>query len=195
MGSRLNPEQRDQFAADAAARYESGEAWQQIGATYGITGAHVRLLTVARHRISDRRWGQSPVAGPLEVRRRREEGQTLDEIQIARALDCSRQAVRSALEAAGSTPATRYPRLSQRREPKPDEIERVRELYESCPEAPRGCAGAHDVRGSEGRTVAQACRELVISGVPMQALSRAIGRGPTWMHRLLSIHDLRRAPC
>src|SRR5690606_1688787 len=112
-----------------------------------------------------------PIADPLEARRGREEGQTLDE--IAAALGCSRQAVRTALEAAGSTPATRYPRLSQRREPTPDEIELVRELYELCPDALRSRPGARDVRGSEGRTVAQACHDLVVSGVPMQALSRA----------------------
>lgn len=189
---KLTPQQRDQIATDAAKRYTAGEAWRQIGASYGITGEHVRRLTTARHDITYRRWGQRPMADPHEARRRREEGQTLDE--IARSLDCSRQAVRTALEDAGSAPTTRYPRLSQRRDPTPDEIDRVLALYESCPDAPRNRPGARDVRGSEGRAVAQACHDLVVSGVPMQALSRALGSGQTWVHWILGIHDLRPAP-
>lgn len=95
----MSPEQRDQIAADASTRYELGETWRQIGASYGISGAHVRRLTTARHDITYHRWGRRPVADPQEVSWRRDEGQTLDE--IAAALDCSRQAVRTALEAGG----------------------------------------------------------------------------------------------
>lgn len=191
MRGRLGAEQRDRIAADASARYEAGETWQQIGVRYGLSGAYVRRLTTARHDITYHRWGQRPAADPQDASRRRDEGQTLDE--IAAALGCSRQAVRTALETAGRTPATRYPRLSERREPTPDELERIRALYEACPAAPRSRPGAHDVRGPEGRAVAQACHDLVITGVPMQTLSRALGRGPTWAHWILGIHDLRPA--
>jgi hypothetical protein len=187
----LSPEQRDQIAADASTRYELGETWQQIGASYGISGEHVRRLTTARHNITYHRWGQRPVADPQEVSRRREEGQTLAE--IAAALDCSRQAVRTALETAGKRSATRYPRLSERRAPTPAELEWISALYEACPAAPRSRPGAHDMRGPEGRAVAEACHDLVAEGVPMETLSKALGRAATWVHWLLGIHDLRSA--
>lgn len=188
----LTPAQRDQIAGDAAARYEAGEGWEPIGASYGITGGHVRRLTTARHDITYRHWGQQPVADVDEVLRRREDGQTLD--QIARALECSRQAIRTALEAAQRAPATRYPRLSRRRVPTDDELAEIRGLYEACPQAPRARAGARHVRGEEGRVLAEACRALVDDGIPMAALSHALGRGPTWVHWLLSCHDLRPDP-
>ena len=189
---KLTPAQRDQIAVDAAARYRAGESWAQIGADYGITGAYTYRLTTARHDITFRRWGQQPVADSDEVVRRREDGQSLD--QIAYALGCSRQAVRTALETAGGVPSTRYPRLSERRLPTDDEIAELRRLYEACPQAPRARPGARAVRGDEGRVLAETCRELVDDGIPMQTLSRALGRGPTWMHWLLSIHDLRPDP-
>lgn len=188
---RLTPERRDQIAADAAARYTAGESWQQIGADYGITGEHVRRLTTARHDITYRRWGRPPVADPQEVSRRRSEGQTLD--TIAEALGCSRQAVRTALETTGQASVTRYPRLSERRTPTTAEVEQIIGLYEACPQAPRSRPGAHDMRGPEGRAVAEACHELVTDGVPMQTLSTALGRAATWVHWIFDIHDLRPA--
>lgn len=189
---KLTPAQRDQIAADAAVRYAAGETWAQIAADYGITGVHVRRLTVARHDITYRRWGQQPVADVDEVLRRRQNGQSLD--QIAEALDCSRQAVRTALETATGVSSTRYPRLSRRRQPTGDEIAEIQALYEVCPQAPRARPGARYVRGDEGRALADACRGLVDDGVPMDTLSRSVGRGPTWTHWLLTIHDLRPDP-
>lgn len=181
MGVRwLEPEQRDAIASDAAERYQAGEAWADIGSSYGITGAHVRRLTVARHDVTFRRWGQRPVADVEEVCRRRDRGESLD--AIATALDCSREAIRTALERAGRTPQTRYPRLSARRSPTEGELERIAALYEGCPEAPRSRPGFRHVRGDEGRLLAEACRELVVFGVPMATPSTAIGRGPTWVH-------------
>lgn len=192
MPRRLTPERREQIASDAAERYRAGESWEQIGERHGITGAHARRLTVARHNITYRRWGQRPSADPQQVCRLREEGRTLD--QIAEHLSVSRQAVRTALEAAGKTSPTRYPRLSQRRAPTPEELERIDTLYRACPEAPRSRPGFRDTRGAEGRAVAEACRDLIDDGVPMQTLSRALGRGSTWAHWILAIHDLRPSP-
>lgn len=191
MARTLTPEQRDKIAADAARRYAAGEAWRRIGDSYGISGEHVRRLTTARHDITYHRWGRRPAADPQDVSRRRDEGQSLAE--IAAALECSRQAVRTALETAGTTSVTRYPRLSERRGPTPAELERISALYEACPAAPRSRPGAHDMRGPEGRAVAQACHDLVADGVPMQTLSKALGRAATWVHWLLGIHDLRPA--
>lgn len=191
MARRLTPERRDEIAADAASRYASGESWQQIGARYGLSGEYIYRLATARHDITYRRWGRRPAADPQDVSRRRDQGQTLAE--IAAALGCSRQAVRTALEAAGKRSATRYPRLSQRRDPTPDELERISALYEACPAAPRSRPGAHDMRGPEGHTVALACHDLVADGVPMQTLSQALGRAATWVHWLLGIHGLRPA--
>ncbi|SLM92697.1 hypothetical protein [Brachybacterium nesterenkovii] len=57
MTVRLTPEQRDQIAADAAVRYAAGESWQQIGTSCGVTGEHVRRITVARFEVTYRRWG------------------------------------------------------------------------------------------------------------------------------------------
>src|SRR5699024_7925092 len=58
---KLTPAQRDQIAADAAARYRAGESWQQIAQSHGVTGEHVRRLTIVRHDITYRRWGRRPV--------------------------------------------------------------------------------------------------------------------------------------
>lgn len=189
---KLTPEQRDQIAADAATRYRAGETWAQIAADHGVTGDYVRRTTIARYDITYRRWGQRPVADVDEVLRRRADGQTLDE--IAEALGCSRQAVRTALETAKRATATRYPRLSRRRQPTEDEIAELRGLYTQCPQARRNREGSRAVRGPEGRSLAEACYGLVIDGIPMATLSRALGRGATWMHWLLSIHDLRPDP-
>lgn len=189
---KLTPAQRDQIAADAATRYRAGETWEQIAADHGVTDDYVRRTTIARHNITYRRWGQQPVADVDTVLRRRADGQSLD--QIAEALGCSRQAVRTALETAGSVPSTRYPRLSRRRQPTADEVTELRRLYLRCPQAPRNREGSRAVRGPEGRVLAEACHRLVIDGIPMATLSRALGRGPTWMHWLLSIHDLRPDP-
>lgn len=191
MAARLTAEQRDQIAADAAERYRAGETWGQIGATHGIGGDYVRRLTTARHDIRYRRWGQHPIADVDEVCRRRDEGQTLD--QIAQALGCSRQAVRTALEAARRAPDTRYPRLSRRRPPTPAELEELQALIAACPPAPRSREGSRDARGPEGRVLAEACLALVTDGVPMATLSRALQRGPTWVHWLLRCHQIQPA--
>ncbi|HEX7350574.1 hypothetical protein [Brachybacterium sp.] len=182
---KLSTEQRDDVADDAAIRYRAGESWAEIGARYDLTPQYVYRLTTARHDITFRRWGRQPFADVDEVVRRREDGQTLE--QIAEDLGCSRQAIRTALETAGRTPPTRYPRLAESRTPTADEIAELRGLYEACPQAPR----ARAVRGEEGRVLAGACRSVVDDGVPMQRLSVALGRGATWLHWLLSCHDLR----
>ena len=189
---RLTPEQRDAIADDAVRRYRAGETWGEIGIRHGITGVHARRLTAARHDITYRPWGQRPVADVQEVCRRREGGQTLD--QIAQALGCSRQAMRTALESAQGMPVTRYPRLSRRRAPSEAELEEVRALYEACPPAPRSREGSRDMRAEEGRAVAEACHALVVDGVPMATLSRELGRGSTWVQWLLTLHDLRPPP-
>lgn len=191
-GRRLAENERGEIAATAARRYHNGESWAQIAKDYELTSTYVHRLTTARHTIHYRRWGQRAIADVNEVLRRRDEGQTLNE--IAKALDCSRQAVRTALERAGRTPTTRYPELAQRRTPTPTEISTVAELYEACPQAPRNREGSRHIRGDEGRTLAEACRALVDDGVPMANLSRSLGRGPTWVHWLLSCHDLRPEP-
>lgn len=186
---RLTDEQRDRIADDAATRYRAGESWAEIAASHGLTRQYVHRLTVARHDISYRRWGQEPVADIDAVVALRDRGKTLQ--QIADELDCSRQAVRTALESAKRTADTRYPRLSERRTPTDHEIARLTALYEACPQAPRAREGARAVRGPEGRHLAEECRAVVDDGVPMQTLSLALGRGPTWVHWLLGLHDLR----
>lgn len=189
---KLTPQQRDQIAADAAARYRAGESWAQIAESHGVTGEHVRRLTIARHDITYRRWGRRPVADLDEVVKRRDTGQTLN--QIAGDLGCSRQAVRTALETAHRGRVTRYPRLSRRRAPTENEIAELRGLYEACPQAPRAREGARAIRGVEGRVLAEACRSVVEDGVPMETLSIALGRGATWLHWLLGCHALRPEP-
>lgn len=161
---KLTTEQRDDVAADAALRYRGGESWAEIGARYDLTPQYVYRLTTARHDITFRRWGRQPFADVAEVVRRRDDGQTLD--QIAEDLGCSRQAIRTALETAGRTPPTRYPRLAESRTPTADEIAELLGLYEACPQAPRAREGARAVRGPEGRLLAEACRSVVDDGVP-----------------------------
>lgn len=189
---KLTPEQRDQVAANAAARYQAGETWAEIAAGYDLTPQYVYRLTTARHDITFRRWGQQPLADIDQVVQRREDGQTLD--QIAEELGCSRQAIRTALENAQRVPTTRYPRLSERRAPTEAEIAELRGLYEACPQAPRNREGSRAVRGPEGRLLAEACRSVVDDGVPMSTLSTALGRGQTWVHWLLGCHGLRLEP-
>lgn len=189
---RLTAGERDAIATDAVARYVAGETWKQIASTYGITGEHVRRLTVARHDIAYHRWGSRPVADVDTVLERRTAGETLD--QIAAALGCSRQAVRTALESRQGPPASRYPVLGQRRAPTPTEVERLMALYNACPPAPRARPGSRYTRGDEGRVLAEACAAVVTDGVPMATLSRAIGRGTVFVHSLLTLHDLRPVP-
>lgn len=189
---RLTAGERDAIAADAATRYVAGETWKQIGSAYGVTGEHVRRLTVARHDITYRRWGSRPVADVDTVLERRTAGETLD--QIAAALGCSRQAVRTALESRQGPPASRYPVLGQRRAPTPTEVEQLMTLYGACPPAPRARPGARYTRGAEGWVLAEACAAVVADGVPMATLSRAIGRGTVFVQWLLTLHDLRPVP-
>lgn len=94
---------------------------------------------MARHQIAYCRRGCCPAADPYEVCRHRYDRKTLDD--IAYALSCSRQAVRTTLETAHRKTPTRYPRLPQRQDPTRDEIDRVRALNESCPDAPRSPLG------------------------------------------------------
>lgn len=142
---KLTAEQRDRLAADAADRYRAGESWAEIATSYDLTPQYVYRLTVARHDIDFRTWGQHPVADVDDVVSRRDKGQSLQ--QIAEELGCSRQAVRTALETANHSRQTRYPRLSHRRAPTHDEIAELRSLYEACPQAPRAREGARAVRG------------------------------------------------
>lgn len=69
---KLTPEQRDDVADDAAIRYRAGESWAEIATSYDLTPQYVYRLTVARHDITYRRWGQQPLANIDEVVRRRE---------------------------------------------------------------------------------------------------------------------------
>lgn len=189
MPKPLTPDQRDTIARDAAARYTAGETWQQIAADHGLSAEHVRRLTIARHDVSFRRWGQQPVADPAEVLVRREEGQSIP--KIASALGCSITAVRTALEAAQGVPKTRYPRLALRRNPTPSELAHLVALYEACPPAPRNRPDHRETRSLEGRALAKACRALVDDGVPMATLSTGMGRGAGYVDWLLRVHDLR----
>lgn len=188
----LTQEQRDDVADDAAIRYRGGESRAEIATSYDLTPQYVYRLTTARHDITYRRWGQQPIADVDDVVRRRDNGQTLD--QIAEELGYSRQAIRTALETAGRTPPTRYPRLAESRTPTAAEINEIRGLDEACPQAPRAREGARAVRGSDGRDLAEACRSVVHDGVHMQTLSVALGPGATWLHWLLGCHDLRPEP-
>lgn len=189
---RLSTEERDSIAMAAAQRYKQGESWAEIARDYNLTSAYVRRLTTARHPINYHRWGQQPTADIEQVNQLRDNGCTLE--GIAEALGCSRQAARTALERAGRTPPTRYPRLSERRVPSPAETASLVQLYEACPQAPRNREGSRNTRGPEGRALAEACRALVDDGIPMATLSTALGRGPTWIHWLLGTHDLRPDP-
>lgn len=192
MQGRMTEADRVRIAAVAFERYESGESWDQISKDFDIHPGHVRRLTTARHPVSFRRWGQVRVASIDEVTRRRADGESIQ--AIATALGCSRTAVRTAIERAAGVPMSRYPRLSARRDPTQAELRKITALYEACPPAPRARPGSRDTGGENGLALAIACRKLVESGVPMQNLSRALGRGPTWVHWLLGRHDQRLEP-
>ena len=189
MSQKYTAVQRDQIAADAARRYDTGETWAQIAASYDLSADYVRRLTTARHPVTFRRWGQRPLVDPAEAAQRRSKGHTV--ARIAEDLQCSRQAVRTALQAAGYAPATRYPRLGARRDPSEAELETLAALYSACPPGIRARPGARDIRGEEGRALAQACHDVVADGVPMATLSTALGRGPTWVHWLLGVHGVQ----
>ena len=77
---KLTPEQRDDVADDAATRCRAGESWAEIAARNCLTPQYVYRLTVARHNIDYRKWGQRPVANVIEVLKRKDNGQTLDQI-------------------------------------------------------------------------------------------------------------------
>ncbi|MBK0332063.1 helix-turn-helix domain-containing protein [Brachybacterium sp. MASK1Z-5] len=189
MRGRLTEEQRDQIARVAHDRYEAGESWREIALDLDLHPGTVQRLVTQCRPVTFRRWGQKPIADPAEVVRRRESGETLDE--IARTLGCSRTAVRTALEGEQGPPATRYPRLGARRTPADTELAEFRRLLEACPQAPQARPGHLDLGGPEGLQVATACLALVEDGVPMATLSRALGHGPTWVHWLLGKHDLQ----
>lgn len=189
---RLTAAERDDIAAAAVQRYEQGESWAEIAVDYGLSSAYVYRLTAARHTINCRRWGQRPIADVDEVIQLRSQGYTLE--AIAQQLDCSRQAVRTALERVDHAASTRYPRLSRRRDPSSAEIASIVQLYEQCPQAPRNREGFRNTRSTEGRALAEACRHLVEDGIPMATLAKSLGRGPTWIHWLLNTHDLRPEP-
>lgn len=189
---RLTPEEREAIAREAHDRYLAGETWAQIAADHDLHPGHVCRLVRIHAPVEYRRWGQKPIADVDDVARRRAVGQTLD--QIAAALGCSRTAVRTALEASGGTPVSRYPRLSGRRAPTDAEIRELMAMYDACPVASRARPEHRDVRSAAGADLAAACRAIVDDGVPMGTLSRALGRGVTWVHRLLALHDERPTP-
>lgn len=185
MPRALTPEQRDHIAADAARRYAAGESWRQIAVDHGIHKDTLRRLTVARHDITVHPWGQKPIADVALVRELRGEGRSIP--AIARELGLSQTAVRTALGTEGRE--TRYPLLGQRADVTDADKVRVRALYEACPPS-QGRPGARATRGPEGRLLAEACRELVDAGVPMETVGRALGRAPSYMSWLLACHDL-----
>lgn len=189
MSARLTSAQRARIADEAARRYNEGATWAEIAADHQLSSAYVRRLAIARHDITYRRWGQQAVVNPDEAQDLHNDGKTLE--AMAKELGCSRQAIRTALEAAGRSALTRYPKLSTKREPSAEEVRRISRLYETCPQAPRSRKGSRNVRGTEGRALAAACLEVVLTGVPMSSLSRALDRGPTWVHWLLSCHEMQ----
>ena len=191
MRGPLTDTRRDEIARIGHDRYEAGESWAQIARDLDLHPGSLRRIVAQLHPVEYRRWGQRTAADPTEVTRRREQGESIQ--SIAESLECSRTAVRTALESVSGPPATRYPRLSTRRDPTSAELQELRRLYEACPEAPRNRPGHRETRGEEGAELAAACAALVADGVPMQTLSLAMGRGATWVHWLLGQHDLRPA--
>lgn len=188
---RLTTAEREEIARTGHDRYEAGESWSAIARDLDLHPGSLRRIVAQLHPVKYRRWGQHTVADPAEVVRRREQGESIQSIAVS--LGCSRTAVRTALESVGGPPATRYPRLSTRRDPTDGELQELRRLYETCPEAPRNRPGHRETRGDEGAELAEACAALVAGGVPMQTLSLAMGRGATWVHWLLGQHDLQAA--
>ncbi|MFE7604937.1 hypothetical protein ACFU1Q_07195 [Brachybacterium paraconglomeratum] len=191
MRGRLTAAEREEIARTGHDRYEVGESWDAIARDLGLHPGSLRRIVAQLRPVEYRRWGQRTVADPAEVARRRERGESIQ--SIAEALDCSRTAVRTALESVSGPPATRYPRLSTRRAPTDGELQELRRLYEACPEAPWNRPGHGETLSDEGAELAEACAALVAGGVPMQTLSLAMGRGATWVHWLLGQHDLRPA--
>lgn len=192
MRRRLTAAERQEIARAGHARYTAGESWAQIARDLDLHPGSLRRIVQQLDPVEFRRWGQRPVADPAEVARRRDAGETI--AAIAEALGCSRTAVRTALESTTSRTPTRYPRLSSRRSITDAELCELALLYEACPEAPRNRPGHRETGGDEGAVLAAACLELVEDGVPMQTLSIALGRGPTWVHWLLGRHGLRPEP-
>ena len=191
MRGRLTAAEREEIARTGHDRYEAGESLDAIARDLDLHPGSLRRIVAQLRPVEYRRWGQRTVADPAEVARRRERGESIQ--SIAEALDCSRTAVRTALESVSGPPATRYPRLSTRRAPTDGELQELWRLHETCPEAPRNRPGHRETRGDEGAELAEACAALVAGGVPMQTLSLAMGRGATWVHWLLGQHDLRPA--
>lgn len=191
MRRRLSSAEREAIACTGHDRYEAGETWAQIARDLDLHPGSLRRIVAQLAPVEYRRWGQRTVADPAEVARRREQGESIQAIAVS--LECSRTAVRTALESVSGPPATRYPRLSSRRDPTGAELQELQRLYEACPEAPRNRPGHRETRGEEGAELAAACSALVADGVPMQTLSLAMGRGATWVHWLLGRHDLRPA--
>lgn len=187
----MTPGQRDAVAARAAARYRAGESWAVIAADEGLSAEHLRRITTTRHDVTFHPWGARPAAEPARVARLRAGGATIP--AIARDLGVSQTAVRTALQAGQGAPATtRYPLLDQRRAPTRTEIAELERLYAACP--PTGRPGHRATGGDEGREFAEACRRIVTDVVPMDTLSRALGRGPTFVYSLLGRHDMRIEP-
>ncbi|HEX7351638.1 hypothetical protein [Brachybacterium sp.] len=186
---RLTVAERERIARTGHERYTAGESWAAIAHDLDLHPGSLRRIVAELRPVEYRRWGQKPVADPTEVARRRDAGETLD--AIAEALECSRTAVRTALEATQGLRATRYPALQTRRTPTAAELTELRRLLEQCPPAPRARPGHRDMGGPEGLTVAERCLALVGDGVPMQTLSLALEHGATWVHWLLGKHGLR----
>lgn len=189
MPRRLTDTEREKIARAGHERCVAGESWAEIARDLDLHPGSLRRIVAQLAPVEYRRPGQRAVADPAEVARRRERGESIQ--SIAEALECSRTAVRTALESVSGPPATRYPRLSTRRAPTDEELLELKRLYEACPEAPRNRPGHRETRGEEGAELAEACAALVADGVPMQTLSLAMGRGATWVHWLLGQHDLR----
>lgn len=191
MRRRLSIAEREEIARAGHDRYEAGDSWATIARDLDLHPGSLRRIVAQLHPVEYRPRDQKAVADRVEIARRRGEGESIQ--SIAESLKCSRTAVRTALESLSGPPATRYPRLSSRRDPTEAELQELQRLYEACPEAARNRPGHRETRGDEGAELAAACAALVAGGVPMQTLSLAMGRGATWVHWLLGRHDLRPA--
>lgn len=192
MRRRRTATERHEIARSGHERYTAGESWTEIARDLDLHPGSLRRIVQQMDPVEFRRWGQRPIAEPSDVAALRAKGETIQ--SIAAALGCSRTAVRTALESTTGRAPTRYPRLSARRSITDSELRELALLYEACPEAPRNRPGHRETGGDEGAVLAAACLELVEDGVPMQTLSIALGRGPTWVHWLLGRHGLRPEP-
>lgn len=185
MAWRLTAEQRDQIAADAARRYADGEVWQQIGASYGITGEHVRRLTSAAKTSPTDAGGSAPPSTP-----RRSVSDVMNDRPSARSPRVSAALAKPCalrLNPPAEPPRRAAPVSPRAVGPPPPSSS----IYEECPLAPRARPGVRNIRWEKGWALAEACRALIDDGIPMETLSRDLGRGPTWIHWLLGCHDLR----